>query len=90
MRRIFFLFLLMCSFSYGLTLNINTATSAQLQLLNGIGPTKADAIIRYRNQHGPFKTLSALENVDGIGPKTVEKIRAQLTTGNTPPRPTGK
>ena len=60
-------------------ININSATVAQLDSLSGIGPTKAQAIIDYRNQNGPFSTVDDLLNVPGIGPKTLETIRDQIT-----------
>jgi competence protein ComEA len=50
-----------------------------LDSLSGIGPTKAQAIIDYRNQNGPFRTIDDLLNVTGIGPKTLETIRDQIT-----------
>lgn len=53
--------------------NINQADADTLsKSLNGIGPKKADAIIQYRKEHGDFKTLQDLENVKGIGAKTVQ------------------
>lgn len=60
--------------------NINTATLAQLETLSGIGPTKAQAILRYRKEHGSFKSVNELDNVKGIGMKTVQKIKPQLMT----------
>ena len=60
-------------------ININSATVADLDSLSGIGPTKAQAIIDYRNQNGPFRTIEDLLNVPGIGPKTLETIRDQIT-----------
>jgi competence protein ComEA len=60
-------------------ININSATAAELDSLSGIGPTKAQAIIDYRNQNGPFQTVDDLLNVPGIGPKTLETIRDQIT-----------
>lgn len=63
-------------------LNINMASTARLALeLNGIGPSKAEAIVRYREQHGPFQTVDDLVNVKGIGSKTLEKLRAQIVAG---------
>lgn len=60
-------------------INVNTATVEQLLSLPGIGPTKAQAIVDYRNQNGPFRSIDDLLNVSGIGPKTLESIRDQIT-----------
>lgn len=59
-------------------ININKANSAQLQTLNGIGPTKAQEIINYRKSHGGFKTVDELVNVKGIGPKMLIKMKPQV------------
>ncbi len=54
--------------------NINTATTDQLvEVLQGVGPAKAKAIVEYREQNGPFKTVDELVNVKGIGKATVAK-----------------
>jgi competence protein ComEA len=58
--------------------NINTADAEQLSTLQGIGPEKAAAIIHYREQMGPFKSLDELLNVSGIGAKTLEKNRSLI------------
>ena len=55
--------------------DINTANASVLQRVRGIGRVKAQAIIAYRNQHGPFRSLDELTNVKGIGPATVENFR---------------
>lgn len=56
--------------------NINQADEAGLSAaLTGIGPAKARAIVDYRREHGPFKTVGALIEVKGIGPATLEKNR---------------
>jgi len=60
-------------------ININTASAEELQTLYGIGPVKAQAIIDYRNEKGFFHTIEELVNVSGIGPKTLEKIRDEIT-----------
>jgi competence ComEA-like helix-hairpin-helix protein len=56
-------------------MDVNTAADYELEMLPGIGPKTAKAIIQYREQHGPFATLEDLEKVNGIGPKTIEAIR---------------
>jgi competence ComEA-like helix-hairpin-helix protein len=61
--------------------DVNTATVAQLDLLPGIGPKRAQAIIDERTEGGPFRSLDDLERVHGIGPRTVEKLRALATSG---------
>ncbi len=55
-------------------ININTATSEQLQELHGIGPSIAQSLIDYRTEHGPFGFIQELENVSGIGSATVGNI----------------
>ena len=66
-------------------INVNTAPVAELISLPGIGPKKAQAIILYREAHGPFQTVDDLIQVKGIGPKTLEKLRPLVTVG-TPGR----
>ncbi|MDQ1144969.1 competence protein ComEA [Bacillus sp. SORGH_AS 510] len=56
-------------------ININKADTTELQNLPGIGPSKADAILEYRNTNGPFKTVEDLKNISGIGEKTFEKLK---------------
>ena len=58
--------------------NINTADSAELQTISGIGPSKAQKIIDYRTQNGSFKSVDDLTNVSGIGDKTLASIRDQI------------
>lgn len=56
-------------------LNINTATAEELETLPNIGPRMAERIIDYREKHGDFPSVDALQNVRGIGKKTLEKLR---------------
>jgi len=60
-------------------ININTATLKELMELVGIGEVKAQAIIDYRHAHGPFRSIEELENVKGIGAKTIDKNRGRMT-----------
>lgn len=59
-------------------ININTATADDFKTLNGIGDSKANAIIDYREQIGKFKSVDEIKNVTGIGEKTLEKIKDKL------------
>lgn len=78
MIKIMLLFVFITTLLFS-TVNVNRANSAQLQTLNGIGPTKAQEIIKYRKSHGAFKTVDELVNVKGIGPKTLIKMKSQVT-----------
>lgn len=59
--------------------NINRASASELEQLPGIGPSKAMAIIQYREEHGPFSDVQQLLNVSGIGQKTLEKLLPYIT-----------
>lgn len=63
----------------GQTVNVNTASSEELQQLSGIGPSKAEAIIRHREENGPFTSVDQLTEVPGIGEKTLDQLREQVT-----------
>ena len=58
--------------------NINTATQADLESLDGIGPVKAKAILEYRKKNGNFKSIDELDKVDGIGPVTLKNMRKDV------------
>jgi competence protein ComEA len=77
MVKIFTILFLFFSLSFG-AININKANSAQLQTLNGVGPTKAEEIIKYRKSHGGFKSVDELLEVKGIGVKTLDKMRREI------------
>ena len=59
--------------------NINTAGIDELRSLSGIGPRKAEAIIAYREQNGPFAAAGDLEQVRGIGARTMERLLPLIT-----------
>ncbi|AIS61192.1 ComEA family DNA-binding protein [Listeria ivanovii] len=59
-------------------ININTASTSNLQTVPGIGESKATAIIEYREKEGLFQTIEDLQNVTGIGEKTIEKLKEYL------------
>lgn len=79
-------------------LSLSFAVSAELLDLNsadadvisetmlGVGPQKAVEIVRYREQHGPFTSLEALEQVKGIGAKTIDQNRERVTVLQPEPR----
>jgi competence ComEA-like helix-hairpin-helix protein len=61
-------------------LNINSATIEDLDALPGIGPAKAAAVLRYREQHGPFVAVEDLARVSGFGPAAVARLRDRIST----------
>lgn len=63
--------------------NLNTASSAELETLPGVGARMAARIIEYRQKKGPFKKIEELMNVQGIGEKNFLKLKPQLTVGTT-------
>lgn len=63
----------------GVAVNVNRADVRQLaSALSGVGEKKAEAIVAYREQHGPFRTLEDLARVKGIGHKLVERNRERI------------
>src|SRR5262245_59158371 len=79
--------------------NVNTADAATIAAsLNGIGTVKAQAIVDYRQKHGPFRTADELAQVKGISQKLINRNRADLrldrasvsTTAATTAHPSGK
>lgn len=63
-------------------ININSADSIELQQLSGIGEKKAEQIMSYRQENGSFQKIEDLKNVSGIGEKTFEALRANITVGD--------
>jgi competence ComEA-like helix-hairpin-helix protein len=84
--RVFAAFLLLCSPSAFANkkpppqpININTANSAELQQVPGIGPAAAEKILQMRKSYGAFKSVDDLLAIRGLGPKRLEKMRKYLT-----------
>lgn len=72
--------LLFSSAAFAEKVNINTANAQQIaDAMTGIGESKAKAIVEYRASHGKFTSIEALENVDGIGAKTVENNKDNIS-----------
>lgn len=69
--------------------DLNTADAATLaRVLNGVGPAKAEAIIAYREAHGPFTHIDELVKVKGIGLRTVDLNREVMTVESAAPATT--
>ncbi|MCH4171068.1 MAG: ComEA family DNA-binding protein [Lactobacillus sp.] len=60
-------------------INLNTATAEQLQEIDGVGEKKAQKIIDFRTNQGPFKTIADLGEIDGFGEKTVANLEDKVT-----------
>ncbi|MCL6450649.1 MAG: helix-hairpin-helix domain-containing protein [Acetobacteraceae bacterium] len=56
-------------------LDLNSAGRQALEALPGIGPRLAERVLRYREEHGPFRRVEDLLEVEGIGPRTLERLR---------------
>lgn len=66
--------------SSGTSVNINTASADELaKMMNGVGIKKAQSIVSYREQYGPFKTIDDLKQVPGIGSALLERNRDHLS-----------
>jgi competence ComEA-like helix-hairpin-helix protein len=59
-------------------LDLNTASISELDALPGVGPSKAAAILQYRERQGRFSTVDELERVPGFGPAAISRLRDQL------------
>jgi competence protein ComEA len=81
MRLLVAIATLVLSTAAAAALNLNTATKDDLVTLPGIGPAKAQAIVDYRNQHGPFRSVDEVRKVKGIGEKLFLQIKPELSVG---------
>jgi competence protein ComEA len=62
----------------GQPVSLNSATVAELDELDGVGPVTAQKILDYRRQHGGFGSVEDLKQVSGIGPKRFETLKEQV------------
>ena len=65
-------------------ININTASQSLIEELPGIGPTKAQAIVSYRQEHGPFQKIEDILNVPGIGDGLLSQIKGLIAIIDAP------
>ena len=80
MKRLLLAFALLVFSSFAIAaVNINTASKDELDVLPGIGPVKAQAIVDYRKANGPFKSVDDLKKVNGIGDATFDKLKGDIT-----------
>ncbi len=70
---------LLASSAEDVKINLNTATAAELEQLEGIGKAKAEAIVQYRQLNGKFTSLEQLAQVKGIGKTLLDKNREKVT-----------
>lgn len=82
----FMAFLIACAplWAFAGPVNINTADAETISKeLQGVGLTKAQAIVEYREKHGPFKSADDLSLVKGIGERTVDLNRSNIQVNQT-------
>ncbi len=85
MLKFFAILLFFPVFGLAEPVNVNEADAETISnALSGIGPKKAEAIVQYRTEHGSFKTLQDLENVTGIGEKTIKANEKDILFSNDP------
>ena len=60
------------------TISLNRATAEELQALPGVGPALSERIIKYRTEHGPFRTVDQLTEVQGVGQAKLARFKDRL------------
>ena len=66
------------------SVDINTASAQDIaQVMNGVGPNKAEAIVEHRSTYGPFSSVDELTEVRGIGPSIVERNRKLVSVSQS-------
>lgn len=68
--------------------DLNTATLSELESVKGLGPSKAKAIVAYRDKNGPFKSIDDLDKVKGFGKASIKRLEGELTVEAS--KPAGK
>jgi len=68
-------------------MNLNTASAQELTALRGVGDKTAQAIVEYRQSHGPFKSVEELVEVKGIGEKLMTSLRDHVTVSDAKAKP---
>jgi competence ComEA-like helix-hairpin-helix protein len=68
-------------------IDLNTASAAELELLPGIGPTRAAEIVANRTERGPFRSVRDLDRVKGLGAITLKKLSGHVTVSPPTTRP---
>lgn len=71
--------LALTAFAAQAAVDLNTADAKALEKLPGIGPAKAQAIVDHRSKNGSFKNVEDLKKVDGIGDKTFESLKSEIS-----------
>jgi competence ComEA-like helix-hairpin-helix protein len=72
----------------GERIDVNSVNAMELTRLPRVGPALAQRIVAWRDAHGPFHSLAALDSVPGIGPKLIEGLRSVVSfSGEVPPAP---
>jgi competence ComEA-like helix-hairpin-helix protein len=71
----------------GSLIDLNRAEAPELMLLPGVGPSKAERIIKWRQEHGRFHSLEELHNAAGITVKDIAAMRSLVTLGVPSPEP---
>ena len=84
-KFLFGVFAAVCTAFSLAAVNVNTASSAELEALPGIGPAKAKAIVEYRQKNGAFKSVEELKNVKG-GDAVLNKLKAEATVSSAAPK----
>lgn len=75
-------FLLVSTLALASPVNVNTANVQELATLAGIGPTRAQAIVDYRDSNEPFRSLDDLTKVPGVGQKIISDNADRITFGD--------